>query len=69
MWGDSVSGRPRRLCLHAVIRTQSEGVVIELSDGRRCFFENGLYAVRNDGIAAAVNWAKRHGAASVHVVN
>jgi hypothetical protein len=55
------------LRLTAVVRNAADGIVVELSDGRQCCFQQGLPPVRSVGIAAAVEWAKRHGACDIEV--
>ena len=53
--------------LTAVVRDLAHGVVVELSDGRQCCLTHEVSPVRSVSIAAAVEWAKRHGAMDVKV--
>jgi hypothetical protein len=53
--------------LRAVIRQTARGWVIELSDGRRCAFGRELRRSEDELLAAAVQWARRHGAASIDI--
>jgi len=54
-------------CLDAVIRATEYGVLIELSDGRTCSACYERYRSKEHVVAAAVQWAKRHGAVSVEI--
>jgi hypothetical protein len=51
----------------AVIRSLPHGIVIELSDGRVCTVAKELCRAKSHAIDAAVQWARRHGAASIEI--
>jgi hypothetical protein len=51
----------------AVVRCEGHGIVIELSDGRVCTLPRELCRNTDQALAAAVQWARRHGAAAVEV--
>lgn len=53
--------------LSAVVRCEGHGIVIELSDGRVCTLARELCRSKDQTVAAAVQWARRHGAAAVEV--
>jgi hypothetical protein len=53
--------------IKAVIKRTDRGWLIELSDGRSCAFGRDLARTDDELLAAAVQWARRHGAASIDV--
>ncbi len=53
--------------VNAVIRQTDGGWVIELSDGRSCAFGRELCRSEDTLMAAAVQWARRHGATSIQI--
>ncbi len=53
--------------VNAVIRPTEAGWIIELSDGRNCAFSRDLCRSEDALMAAAVQWARRHGAGEIHI--
>lgn len=53
--------------INAVIRQTESGWIIELSDGRCCAFGRDLCRSEDVLMAAAVQWARRHGATSIEI--
>ena len=51
----------------AVIRSLPHGIVIELSDGRVCTVAKELCRAKGHALDVAVQWARRHGAATVEI--
>jgi hypothetical protein len=63
-WLAAIRKAPR---LSAVIRRDSRGVVVELSDGRRRCLHAQDWPLHDYAVDAAVHWARRHGVAAVRV--
>lgn len=59
----------RAHCLGAVIRATEYGVLIELSDGRTCSASFEGHQSRRRVVSAAMQWARRHGAVSVEILD
>lgn len=57
----------RSVELKAYIRISDEGVDIEFSDGRKTSLPREARVSSNSLTAAAVQWARRHGATSIEV--
>jgi hypothetical protein len=53
--------------LRAVVRCESNRIVIALSDGRSCSMPHELHGARDYAIAAAVRWSKRQGVDVVEI--
>jgi hypothetical protein len=53
--------------LSAIISRTEHGLLIELSDGRMCAVSMEDFRPREEVLATAVQWARRHGAVCVEI--